>query len=207
MVDDRHDRTPAEIPDRELKVQIDKKYFKAPNSLMTGYDVLHLAEKLPPDNYAIYLKVEGGQPERIGLDETVDLSRPGVERFVTLPLDQTEGLGARRDFGLPDEDVDWLISKSHRFEFVAEAGVLREERVRDLSFKSLQSKFRVVVKRQLRSCAARTSDRDERHLRPNSLQYMEFVLYFFSSTNENGQFWNWTRVIWHAFLHVVTANR
>ena len=125
MVDDRHDRTPTEIPDLELKVQIDKEYFHAPKSLTIGFELLRLAGKLPPDDYAIYLKVEGGQPERIGLDEAVDLSRPGVERFVTLPLDQTEGLGARRDFGLPDEDVDWLISASHRFEFVAEAGVLR----------------------------------------------------------------------------------
>ena len=50
------------------------------------------------EDFAIYRKIKGGQPERIALDEKVDLSRPGVERFLTLPLDQTEGLGARREF-------------------------------------------------------------------------------------------------------------
>ena len=86
---------------------------------------MELADKKPAENYAIYLKVKGGQPERIDLDEKVDLSRPGVERFLTLPLDQTEGFGARRDFTLPEDDLNWLVSASNKFELVAEHGVLR----------------------------------------------------------------------------------
>ena len=76
---------------RTYKIQIDKMEIDVPEPTPTGRYLLTLAKKTPPEQYALYLKVKGGQPRRIGLDETVDLREPGVERFVTLPLDQTEG--------------------------------------------------------------------------------------------------------------------
>ena len=113
------------VPDQPYKVQIDKDFFEAPVPRMTGRELLELADKKPAERYAIYLKVKGGQPDRIDLDEKIDLRRPGVERFVTLPLDQTEGFSRRRDFALPQEDLEWLDRGPHRFELVAEGGVLR----------------------------------------------------------------------------------
>ena len=74
-----------------FKIQIDKPLLETSNPTPTGRDLLILAGKNPPEQYAIYLKTKGGQPQRIGLEVTVDLREPGVERFVTLPLDQTEG--------------------------------------------------------------------------------------------------------------------
>ena len=112
-------------PQHEYKVQIDKDFFEAPVSRMTGRELLELAGKKPAEAHAIYLKVKGGQPRRIDLDKKTDLSQPGVERFVTLPLDQTEGFGGRRHFALPEEDLEWLSNAPHRFELVAEGGVLR----------------------------------------------------------------------------------
>jgi hypothetical protein len=44
---------------------------------------------------------------------------------VTLPLDQTEGLGTRRQFSLPKEDLEWLERRGLRFELVCEGGVSR----------------------------------------------------------------------------------
>lgn len=76
---------------RTFKIQIDKHFFEVRNPTPTGRDLLIIAGKVPPDQFAIYLKTKGSQPQRIGLDEKVDLREPGVERFVTLPLDQTEG--------------------------------------------------------------------------------------------------------------------
>ena len=110
---------------QEYKVQIDKDFFETPVSRMTGRELLELADKKPAEGYAIYLKVKGGQPQRIDLDQKIDLSQPGVERFVTLPLDQTEGFGGRRDFALPQEDLEWLNNNPGRFELVSEGGVLR----------------------------------------------------------------------------------
>ena len=76
---------------RIYKVLIDKTLYDVPDPTPTGRELLVIAGKLPPDQFAIYLKLPGQQPKRIGLDEKVDLREPGVERFVTLPLDQTEG--------------------------------------------------------------------------------------------------------------------
>ncbi len=86
--------TPEGSEKRHLyKIQIDKPFFEISNPTPTGRELLDLAGKKPPEQFALYLKIKGGQPKRIGLDEKVDLREPGVERFVTLPLDQTEGLG------------------------------------------------------------------------------------------------------------------
>ena len=124
MTDDRHDPI-ADIPGQGNMVQIDKDCFEAPATRMTGRELLELAGKKPAEHFAIYRKIKGGQPERIGLDEKIDLSRLGMERCLTLPLDQTEGFGARREFALPEDDLRWLANAPHQFELVAEHGVLR----------------------------------------------------------------------------------
>jgi len=109
-----------------FKVQIDKQVFEIADPAPTGRQLLELAGKRPPDQFALYKKGKAGQPVRVGLEERVDLKDPGIERFVTLPLDQTEGLGeGRRQFILPAEDLDWLDGLGLRYELVNEANVLR----------------------------------------------------------------------------------
>lgn len=119
------DKADPRAMQQEYKIQIDKDFVEVPVSRLTGRELLEYAGKKPAENYAIYLKVKGGQPKRIGLEEKVDLSQPGVERFVTLPLDQTDGFGGRRQFALPQEDLKWLNSTSRSFELIAKGGVLR----------------------------------------------------------------------------------
>ena len=75
----------------EYKIQIDKDIYPIDHPLPTGRELLDIAKKRPVEQFAIYLKVTDGPPQRIALDQKVDLRQPGVERFVTLPLDQTEG--------------------------------------------------------------------------------------------------------------------
>lgn len=108
-----------------FKIQIDKQMLETRDPTPTGRQLLELAGKRPPEQFGLYLKPKGGQPKRIGLDEHVDLREPGVERFVTLPLDQTEGLGLRSQFALPEEDINWLEGQQLRYELVEEGGVLR----------------------------------------------------------------------------------
>lgn len=72
-------------------IRIDKEKYTVDVSQMTGRELLMLARKLPPDRYTISQKMHGGQTREIGLDEIADFTAPGVERFMTLPLDQTEG--------------------------------------------------------------------------------------------------------------------
>ncbi len=76
---------------RRYRIRIDKKKYDVEVSGMTGRELLTLAGKLPPDNYMITQKLRGGQTKRIELGERADFTTPGLERFMTLPLDQTEG--------------------------------------------------------------------------------------------------------------------
>ncbi len=76
---------------KKYKIQIDKVPYEVADPEPTGRQLLELAGKIPVEHFAIYLRMKEGQPQRIRLDEHVDLAKPGVERFVTLPLDQTEG--------------------------------------------------------------------------------------------------------------------
>jgi hypothetical protein len=102
------------------RVQIDKPIFETTNPTPTGRELLILAHKQPPEQFAIYRKPKEGKPIRVELNEHVDLREPGVERFVTLPLDQTEGLGNRRQFGLPADDTAWLDAQPLPYELIAE---------------------------------------------------------------------------------------
>lgn len=127
MTDKANDgeRDPGKGQPKMFKVQIDKQVYEIADPNPTARVLLLLAGKTPPEQFAFYKKGKGGQPERIAIDDHVDLTDPGIERFVTLPLDQTEGLEARRDFTLPEEDAEWLDALGLRYELVNEGGVLR----------------------------------------------------------------------------------
>lgn len=81
----------APRPAKRYRIRVDKEHYEVPGNSLTGREVLELAGKCPPEQYLLYQRLRGGQREKIGLDETVDLTKPGVERFMTLPKDQTEG--------------------------------------------------------------------------------------------------------------------
>lgn len=76
---------------RRYRIRIDKNKYEVDVAAMTGRQLLTLAGKLPVTNYMISQKFHGGQPRKLGLDEKASFITPGVERFMTLPLDQTEG--------------------------------------------------------------------------------------------------------------------
>lgn len=76
---------------RRYLIRIDKQKFVAEVSAMTGRELLNLAGKTPATNYMISQKIHGGEARKIGYDEQVDFTTPGLERFMTLPLDQTDG--------------------------------------------------------------------------------------------------------------------
>ena len=76
---------------KRYRIRIDKERYVVELSGMTGRELLVLAKKVPPEQWMLTQKLRGGEVKKIGLDETVDFTAPGVERFMTLPLDQTEG--------------------------------------------------------------------------------------------------------------------
>ena len=76
---------------RRYRIRIDRERFVVHVPQMTGRDLLVLAGKKPPERFTITQKLRGGAVRPLGLDEAADFTEPGVERFMTLPLDQTEG--------------------------------------------------------------------------------------------------------------------
>ena len=76
---------------RSYVIRVDKVKFKVHTPHLTGREILTLAGKTPPEHFKLTQKLHGGAAKTVGLDEPVDFTARGVERFMTLPLDQTEG--------------------------------------------------------------------------------------------------------------------
>jgi hypothetical protein len=72
-------------------IRIDKAHYKVSVECMTGRQILALADKIPVERFQLNQKLHGGAVKKIGYDEEVCFSTPGIERFMTIPLDQTEG--------------------------------------------------------------------------------------------------------------------
>lgn len=115
-----HERLP---PAKRYIIKVDKDKLVTEHSHMTGRAILALASKSPPEKYKLTQLFCEGPPKTIGLDEDVDFCAPGVERFVTLKLEQTEGdAAARRDFELTSGDRKLLDSTGATWETLIEGG-------------------------------------------------------------------------------------
>lgn len=115
---------PGKQPPRAKKyrIRVDNLKVDMPMPEPTGREILQQAGKVPPENFLLNEKIHG-QMKPIGLDERVDLRAHGVERFVTLPKDQTEGCSAaRRAFFLPEEDTALLTAGGFDWESVDSNG-------------------------------------------------------------------------------------
>lgn len=107
------------------RILINGKPFVSKEAHITGREVLTLGGKTPPENFTLRVKLAGHKPEKLGLDEVFDLRRPGVEKFKSLPKDQTEGLStmaARREFNLLPEDLEFLESHGLPWETINSKG-------------------------------------------------------------------------------------
>lgn len=100
-----------------FKIIIDNKPFEWRAPAITGNQVKELVKaKL---EYGVWLVVPGPKDdEEIGNDQTVDLTEPGRERFITGPKKTTEG----GDTFLPSRDRDYLAEKGIAYEEVVSEG-------------------------------------------------------------------------------------
>lgn len=105
---------------KRYRIKIDRELFVVERECMTGRELLTLARKTPPEKFQLNVKLKGGKVEPVRLDETVCFTKPGVEKFMTLPLDQTEGEDPRRQFDVIDEDAEFLESLGLPWEALAE---------------------------------------------------------------------------------------
>ena len=76
---------------KKYLIKVDKALYKIKVETLTGREILNLAGKTPVERFQLNQKQRGGVVKKIGYSETVDFTTPGIERFMTIPLDQTEG--------------------------------------------------------------------------------------------------------------------
>lgn len=111
-----------EIPKgRKYLLLIDRKKYKWEKECITGKELLVLAGKTPIERFQINQRFRFGRVEEVQLDEKVDLATCGVERFMTLPLDQTEGRPLSRAFALPEQDEHFLNASGLEWETIQES--------------------------------------------------------------------------------------
>lgn len=82
-------RTPPKA--KRYRIRVDKEHYEVEAPGLTGREILMLAGKQPPERFRLDQKMRGGETRKIELDQYIDFTAPGIERFMTLPLDQTEG--------------------------------------------------------------------------------------------------------------------
>jgi hypothetical protein len=115
----KSDRKPPKA--KKYRIRIDKEYFTVENSGMTGKDLLILAGKQPECYDIFQILRKNPKPQKIGLDQYVDFScDPAIERFVTLPKEQKDGRGSRKNFSLPVDDAEFLDNKGLQWEALVE---------------------------------------------------------------------------------------
>jgi hypothetical protein len=85
-------RENREIPSgHHYLIMVDRLKYKVEQECLTGREILKLAGKTPPERFQLNQRYKGGKVVKIGYDQEVSFVEPGVEKFMTIPLDQTEG--------------------------------------------------------------------------------------------------------------------
>jgi hypothetical protein len=100
----------------KYQIKVDKTKYIVETSTITGKEILELAGKTPYAKWLLNQRLRGGGVLKVGYDDVVDLTAPGIEKFQTLPLDQTDGEELRKQFSLPEEDIEYLNTLNVEYE-------------------------------------------------------------------------------------------
>jgi len=122
---------------KAYRLRIDDHYYTTPDSELTGAQILELASKTP-SGFNLRQRFRGGKVESISPEQVVDLRKHGVERFMTIPKENTDGeeplsktdsgttpaekISPRREFALGEADTDYLKANHPDWEAVQDGG-------------------------------------------------------------------------------------
>lgn len=100
--------------DRSFRFKIDDADLEWPRACISGF-VLRKLAKLPT-NYNLWQELPGQHDRKISDTDVINLAAPGVERFVSLIDQTTEG------DALPSKDQAFLAGHGYDFDVVVEGG-------------------------------------------------------------------------------------
>lgn len=112
-------------PPKAYKIKIDGKMYEVEAQFITGREILALAQK-SPSQYDVGYKVHGHDVKIIGLDESVDLANPGLEKFITIQnghTDGEEGPAGPFPFAFTEEDQSFADRHPGSVERVSEGNM------------------------------------------------------------------------------------
>lgn len=100
-------------PSKPNKIKIDGTMYEVAAQFITGREILTLAKK-SPSQYDVGYKVHGHDVMIIGLDESVNLANPGLEKFITIQNGHTDGEeGPAGPFPFAFTEQDQLFAERH----------------------------------------------------------------------------------------------
>ncbi|MDE0109244.1 MAG: multiubiquitin domain-containing protein [Bryobacterales bacterium] len=109
---------------RRYRIRIDRKHYIVEQPEITGRELLDLARKDAIEHFDVYRRYRDGRVLKVEVDETIDLRERGVERFVTMKKQVTDGeppvSDRRLDFQMPEDDRAFLDSLGLAWEAVRE---------------------------------------------------------------------------------------
>ena len=100
-----------------LKILVNDKQFVIDDPVPTGRQILDLAGLRPVEEHLLFQFLLAGQLEEILLDETTDLRKPGIERFITFKSDRSFR------FLIDGRQFEWGASEISGFQLKKLAGV------------------------------------------------------------------------------------
>lgn len=114
---------------RTYRIRIDDDHYTTNKQQLSGLEILALASKAP-GSFNLRQRLRGGKVETVNPDTIVDLEAPGLERFITIPKENTDGDGElplveevtalRRVFDLPETDTEYLDANHPGWETILE---------------------------------------------------------------------------------------
>jgi len=112
-------------PPKPYKIKIDGAMYEVEAQFITGREILALAKK-SPSQYDVGYKVHGHDIRIVGLDESVDLATPGLEKFITIQNGHTDGEGGPSGpfpFAFTEEDQMFADRHPGSVERVSEGNI------------------------------------------------------------------------------------
>lgn len=78
-------------PKEKYKFKVDNQVYETEHQLLSGKEILEISGHTPADRFRLDMQLKGGASRKISLNEEVDLSDSGIEKFFTIPLGPQEG--------------------------------------------------------------------------------------------------------------------
>ena len=79
------------IPGETYRFTVMKTLYQIHEKMVSGQKICEIAGLIPPEKYKLDMRMDNGKYREVPLDMVIDLSEPGIEKFVYITRDQTEG--------------------------------------------------------------------------------------------------------------------